>query len=300
MKLRNVSHFFREAGVGIWRNGWMSFASIVVVVLTLLIMGSFTIINLNIQAITDEIKSQVEIIAYLEEETEEEPEAVDELRSQLTALNGVQQVSYVTKDEALDRLRERLGDRAGITDGLERNPLPSSFEVRPHDPEQTAQLAASIAALPGVESVDFGQEIVDQLLAFTDGVQMFGYAIIAFLGVISLFLIANTIKLTVYSRRRQINIMKFVGATDWFIRWPFILEGVFLGFLGALITYLILFYGYSVLYQNASAWMYHNFMSVRMVVPEVASRELLRILFAMGAGIGAVGSGISVRRFLKV
>lgn len=296
MKLRNSVYYMREAAKGIWRSRLMSLASVVVVVLTLLIFGAFILINLNIQAITEEIKGQVEIIAYLDQDTED----TVRLREQLVALPGVQQVSYISKEEALERLRERLGDQAGITDGLERNPLPASFEIRPQDPEHTASLADSISRLDGIESVDYGQQIVEQLLSFSRNVQVFSYGVIVFLGVISLFLIANTIKLTVYSRRRQISIMKFVGATDWFIRWPFILEGVFLGLLGALLTYLTLFIGYSVLYFQASAWLYQNFLSVKMVVPETAGKELLKFLFATGAGIGAVGSGISVRRFLKV
>lgn len=295
MKFRNSAYYVKEAATGIWRNRLMSLASVIVVILTLLILGAFTLINLNIQAITEEIKNQVEIVAYLQEEADSL-----QLRTKLLALDGVQQVTYVSKEEALERLRERLGDQAGITEGLERNPLPASFEIRPHDAEQTAALAEKIARLSGVESVDYGQQIVEQLLSFSRGIQIFGYIVIAFLGVVSLFLIANTIKLTVYSRRRQIGIMKYVGATDWFIRWPFILEGIFLGLLGALITYLLLFYGYTFLYFRSSTWMYQNFLSVKMVVPELAGRELLRFLFVMGAGIGAVGSAVSVRRFLKV
>jgi cell division transport system permease protein len=295
MKFRNVAYYVKEATTGIWRNRLMSLASVIVVVLTLLILGAFILINLNIQAITEEIKNQVEIVAYLLDEAD-----TVHLRSELLALDGVQQVTYVSKEQALERLRERLGDQAGITEGLERNPLPASFEIRPQDAEQTAALAEKIARLSGVESVDYGQEIVDQLLSFSRGIQIFGYTVITFLGVVSLFLIANTIKLTVYSRRRQIGIMKYVGATDWFIRWPFILEGIFLGLLGALFTYLLLFYGYTLLYFRSSTWLYQNFLSVQLVVPEVAGRELLKLLFLMGAGIGAVGSAVSVRRFLKV
>lgn len=299
MKFRNASYYVKEAATGIWRNRLMSLASIIVVILTLLILGAFTLINLNIQAITDGIKDQVEIVAYLKEEVDSEP-SLTQLRSELLALNGVQQVTFVSKDDALERLRERLGDQAGIIEGLKRNPLPASFEIRPQDAEETSVLADKIALLSGVKSVDYGQQIVEQLLSFSRGVQIFGYIVIAFLGVVSLFLISNTIKLTVYSRRRQIGIMKYVGATDWFIRWPFILEGIFLGLLGALITYLLLFYGYTFLYFRSSTWLYQNFLSVQMVVPEVAGKELLRFLFIFGAGIGAVGSAVSVRRFLKV
>lgn len=299
MKLRNSVYYLKEAARGVWRNGWMSFASIVVVVLTLLILGSFTLINLNIHAITEDIKNQVEIVAYLDEEFEEDYN-IQRLRTEIIQLSGVQEVTFVSKEEALERLREQLGDHSGITEGLERNPLPSSFEVRPQDPEKIADVAKAIARLAGIESVDYGQNVVEQLFAVSRVIQGFGYIVIGLLAVISLFLIANTIKLTVYARRHQINIMKFVGATDWFVRWPFILEGVILGLLGAVITYLILFYGYGVLYFQAGAWMFQHFLSLNLIVPEVAGRELLKILFVMGIGIGAVGSGISVRKFLKV
>jgi len=299
MKLSNSLYFLKQAGLGVWRNGWMSFASIVVVVLTLLILGAFTIINLNIHAITEEIKNQVEIIAYLDEDAES-AEEVERLRAELLQLSGVHQVKYISKDEALERLRERLGDRSGITDGLERNPLQDSFEIRPQNVEQTQELAAKISRMSGIDSVDYGEEVVDQLFAFTKAIQTFSYVVIGSLGMISLFLIANTIKLTVYSRRHQINIMKFVGATDWFIRWPYIFEGISLGLIGAMITYLVLFYGYGILYLQVSTWMYQNFLSVQMVLPEQVGIELLKLLFGLGVGIGAIGSGISVRKFLKV
>ena len=299
MKLKNSAYYVREAAVGLWRNRLMSLASVVVIILTLLILGAFTLISLNIQAIADEIKDQVEIIAYLEEESST-PAEISRLRAELLALEGVRQVTYVSKDEALERLRERLGDQSGITEGLERNPLPASFEIRPQDADTTANLATEIDKLIGIESVDYGQQIVNQLLTFSRTIRIFSTMVIAFLAIISLFLIANTIKLTVYSRRRQIGIMKFVGATDWFIRWPFILEGIFLGLIGALTTYLLLFYCYGIIFYRASAWMYQNFLSVKMVAPEIAGRELLKFMFISGVGIGALGSGISVRRFLKV
>ena len=272
----------------------MTLASVTVVVLTLLILGSFIAINLNIVEITEDIKAQVEVIAYLEDDAETET-----IRQQILDLPGIQRLSYVSKEQALDRMREQLGD--GITEALDgRNPLPASFEIRAVNPEQIPQLADIIHQMPGIESVDYGQQVVDRLFQFTRILQMFGLGIIAALALMALFLIANTIKLTVYARRKQISIMKFVGATDWFIRWPFIFEGVFLGLLGALTAYLILFFGYSFLYVQTSTWMYQNFLSVAMATPEQVGMELLKTLFALGTGIGAIGSGISVRKFLKV
>lgn len=294
MRIRNAVYYFKEAALGVWRNGWMTLASITVVVLTLLILGSFIAINLNIVEITEDIKGQVELIVYLEEGAD-----TGALRERILGVAGVSQLTYVSKEEALDRMRERLGP--GITAALEdRNPLPASFEIRAVNPDDIPAIADSIQSYRGIESLDYGQQVVDKLFQFTRALQIFGLAIIAALAVMALFLIANTIKLTVFARRKQIGIMKFVGATDWFIRWPFILEGVFLGLLGAMISYLILFYGYGFLYMRASTWMYENLLSVAMAPPEAVGMELLKVLFALGAGIGAAGSGISVRKFLKV
>jgi cell division transport system permease protein len=294
MKIRNSLYYVKQAAIGVWRNGWMTLASITVVVLTLLILGAFIAINLNIVQITEDIKNQVEVIAYLEDDA-----AAEDLRQQILDIEGIKQLSFVSKEKALERMREQLGE--GITEALdERNPLPASFEIQAKDPDDIPALAEKIQELPGVESVDYGQQVVEKLFQFTRVLQLFGLGIIAALAIMALFLIANTIKLTVFARRRQINIMKFVGATDWFIRWPFILEGVFLGLLGALIAYLILFYGYGFFYLRASAWLYQNFLAVTMATPEQVGMELLKMLFALGVGIGAVGSGISVRKFLKV
>ena len=249
MKFKNALYYLKEAGLGVWRNGWMTVASVTVVVLTLLILGAFVAINLNVVQITEDIKDQVELIVYLQDDADTQG-----LRQEILKISGIRQLTFVSKEQALVRMREKLGE--GITEALDgRNPLPASFEIQAADPEAIPAMAEKIAAMPGVESVDYGRDVVEKLFQFSRVLQLFSLGIIVALAVMALFLIANTIKLTVYARRRQIGIMKFVGATDWFIRWPFVLEGVFLGLLGALAAYLILFYGYSFFYVKASAWM---------------------------------------------
>lgn len=299
MRLRNLWYYTREAGLGVWRNGWMTFASIIIVVLTLLILGSFVVINLNIHQITEEIKNQLEVVAYLEEELEDEQ--IEEIRGKILGITGVQQVEFVDKETALERLREQLGDQAAITEALEqRNPLPASFEIKATQPDRIPAIAKSLQLIAGIERVDYGQEVVDKLFQVTRIIQLFGTGIIVVLGIMALFLIANTIKLTVFARRKQIGIMKYVGATDWFIRWPFIMEGVFLGLLGAAVSFGVLFFVYNHFYLQASTWLYQNFMLMTLVSPEIIGLELLKILFALGIGIGGLGSGFSVRKFLKV
>lgn len=298
MRFRNIGYFSRDALTGAWRNGWMTLASVTVVIMTLLIFGAFIAINLNIQHLTTEIQEQVEIVVEVSEELDDDVAAIDQLRQRIVGIDGISQLSFIDKETALERMREQLGDIVDALDG--RNPLLNTFEVRVTNPGEIKRIATAIGRLPGVESVNYGEEVVETLFAVTRYIQVFGYAIIGALGLMGLFLIANTIKLTVYARRRQINIMKFVGATDWFIRWPFILEGVFLGLIGAGIAYATLYYGYSYLYSQASVFMYEYMLSLSLVAPRVVGIELLKALFAFGICIGALGSGISVRKFLRV
>jgi len=299
MRIRNIGYYFWEAGIGIWRNIWVSLASISVVVMSLLILGSFVAINLNIHEITEQVRGQVEIVVAVSNEVAEDSEQIEALRTAILDLGTIEQLTYVTKEEALAQMAELLGPE--VIKGLDgRNPLPATFRVKPFDPEIIPDLALVLVDLPGVTDVDYGQDVVDRLFSFTKAIEYFSYGIIAVLSVMGLFLIANTIRLTIFARRNQINIMKFVGATDWFIRWPFILEGIMLGALGSLLAYVILFYGYNFFYLQASTWLYHNFLNLSLVSPEVVGMHLLKILFALGIGIGALGSGISVRKFLKV
>lgn len=294
MKFRNSLYYLKQAGLGVLRNGWMTVASVTVVFLTLLILGSFIAINLNVVQITEDIKNQVELIVYLDDDAD-----TTRLRQDILQIQGIHQLAFVSKEQALMQMRQELGE--GITEALDgNNPLPDSFEIQAIDPEVIPAIAQSIESMSGVEGVDYGKQVVERLFQFTRVLQVFSVGIIVALAMMALFLIANTIRVTVFARRRQIEIMKFVGATDWFIRWPFILEGVFLGIIGALVAYLILFYGYSFFYIRASTWMYQNFLSVGIATPALVGRELLKFLFALGAGIGAIGSGISVRKFLKV
>ncbi len=296
MRFSNIFYFSREALVGIWRNGWMTLASVTVVLMMLLVFGAFILINFNIQHITTEIRQQVEIVVEISDDLDES--ATDELRQQILGLQGVQQLRYVDKETALERMRDQLGDIIDALDG--RNPLLNTFEIQVSDAQYIQRVATDIERLEGVETVNYGEELVETLLAVTGVIQLFGYSIIGVLAFVGLFLIANTIKLTVYARRRQINIMKFVGATDWFIRWPFIFEGVFLGLFSAALAFGALYFGYDYLILQAKTFMYEHLLALSLVPPEDIVIQLAQALAAFGGGIGALGSAISVRRFLRV
>lgn len=216
--------------------------------------------------------------------------------SEIAALPGVVEVKTVTKEQAMERFKNRLGENAGILAALDDNPLPYSFDVRVDKPERVDELVPKIQSMRYVDSARYGKEVVDQLFQFTRVMRYGGMILIVLMGVGTLFIIVNTIRLTVYARRREINIMKYVGATDWFIRWPFILEGVFIGLVGSCISAVVLQLCYSASVVKLQAAL--AFLPILSTWPLMFF--IWGILVALGAIIGALGSFISLRKFLEV
>ncbi|HAA37726.1 MAG TPA: ABC transporter permease [Firmicutes bacterium] len=294
MLIRNIAYFFKEAMRSIVRNGWMSFASVAVVTVTLLILGSFMLLNINVEQITQEIKDQVEIVVYLDEELA--GSEVEQLRVAVIQLPQVEEVRYVSKEQALARLQSQLGELVAGYEEEGRNPLRDSFEIRTKIPEDIPAVAQTLQTLPGIARVDYGTDVVEKLFRFTGAVRWVGLAFMGGLAFTALFLIANTIKLTVNARAKEIMIMKWVGATEWFIRWPFVIEGVLLGGIGALLPALALFY----LYHEVVAWTKVNLFFLPLVPPQMVLVSITKLLLLIGITIGGLGSLLSMRRFLKV
>ncbi len=297
MHIRSLLYFLGEALKSIARNGWMSIASVGVVSITLLLLGSFMVISFNVALLTQDIKEQIQIVIYLDEACDEETRL--ELQRMLTLHPQMEEVRYVSKDEAMQRLKKQLGDRAYLLDGIdtgEENPLRDSFELKTKIPEDIPLVAEEIADYPGVGHLDYGQGVVEPLFQFTGIMRWIGLMFMAGLALTAIFLIAHTIRLTVYIRRKEIMIMKYVGATDWFIRWPFIFEGLILGLVGAVIPLIVIYYGY----QAAVIWLKSNIYFLPLIPTENIMKEIVRTIIPLGVVLGVLGSSISVRRFLKV
>ena len=295
MKIRTMEYFIREAFVSLRRNGLMSFASVSTVALSLLILGMFLVMVLNLSHMASALESQVEISVYLEDGLNDLE--IRETGTRITKIPGVSQVLFVSKDEALERFKQRLGDQQGMLSALgDSNPLPDAFEVKVDKPEQVKPAAQAIAKLKGVENAKFGQEVVEQVFNLARMIRVLGVILIVFLALAALFIISNTIRITVFARRKEIGIMKYVGATDWFIRWPFLIEGMILGFGGALVAVLLLSQTYGALvsqiYQSLA------FLPVIPQYPFITHISLF--LLVVGAVIGALGSTISLKKFMKV
>lgn len=295
MKISTFEYFVREALISLRRNGLMSVASVSTMALSLFILGLFLILVLNLTHLASTLESQVQISVYLQDSLSEHE--TREIGTRITKLSGVNQVLFVNKDEAMKRFQERLGEQKNLLNALgETNPLPNAFEVKVERPEQVKTVAKAISELKGVENAKFGQEVIEQLFSLTKLVRIFGLVLIILLALAAIFIIANTIRLTVFARRKEIGIMKYVGATDWFIRWPFLFEGILLGFGGAVLAVLILSQTYGLLVQRI-----YDSLAFLPLLPEYPFiPQLSAFLVFVGMLVGATGSVVSLRRFMKV
>lgn len=295
MKISTAEYFVTESLNSIRRNGLMSLASLMTVALSLLILGVFTVLVMNLNHMASILESQVQVTVYLQDTVKEAE--VSEIGTRITKLPGVTRVTFVGKEEALNRFKLRLGEQQSLLAELgEANPLPNSFEVKVDRPERVKPLALAATQLKGVEAARYGQEVVEQLFGLTRMVRIFGLVLILFLGLAALFIIVNTIRLTVFARRREIGIMKYVGATDWFIRWPFIIEGVLLGCLGACIAVVLLTQFYSMLTGQV-----YESLAFLPLLPKYPFLGYVNVfLLCAGVVIGIVGSLISVKKYLRV
>lgn len=235
MKLKTGEYFIQEVFHSLRRNNWMTFASIGTVAVSLFVLGVFLILVLNMNRLAGMLESQVQISVYLEDHLTDREKR--QIGYDIESLQGIDSVTYVDRETAKERLKERLGDQKYLLDALsEDNPLPDAFEVTVTTPAVVESAAGAIAAMQGVEEAKYGQDVVEHLFDITRLMRIFGFVLMGLLGGATLFIISNTIRLTVFARRKEIAIMKYVGATDWFIRWPFLLEGIVLGCIGGFIA----------------------------------------------------------------
>lgn len=296
MKINTFKHFIGDAGKNLKRNRTISTASIATVAATLFILGVFLLAILNIQQLMKEVESKVEIKVVLKDDIKVDEQKA--LESSIKATAGVVNVAFETKADALENLRKQLGDKnKGLVEGLDiDNPMPNSYIVKVEKPQQVASVVENIKNLPGIETIKDGREFVDKIISISNTIKWVGVAMFSILIGVSLFLIGNTIKLTVYARRREIGIMKYIGATNWFIRWPFILEGAFIGIFGGILSAVILYGGYVFVYGK----MTNGLILMQLISPTyVISTMFVEFIFG-GVFIGITGSIIAIRKFLSV
>jgi cell division transport system permease protein len=290
-----VSYFLRQAAISTRRNGWMSLASATTVAIALFVLGAFLLMIMNANFIAQELEASIEITVFLSADTPREKS--QDMQNEIAALPQVAEVVLVTKEEALEQLSKRWGDNRDLLAALGGyNPLPDYLRVQAVSPSQVPELAQILANLDQVDRVNYGEVAVTRLFSLLAWVRMVGLAVIVMVSLAAVFLITITVRLTVFARRREIAIAKWVGASDWFVRWPFFLEGVLLGLAGAFVSMLALFGAYTLLVDSVTQAV--PFLPVVTDVQKIL--QMLFWLIAAGVAVGAVGSAISVHRFLRV
>ncbi|HEY8464080.1 MAG TPA: permease-like cell division protein FtsX [Bacillota bacterium] len=289
MKVKTFWYFTKEAANGLFRNGLMTLTAIGTITLALIILGSFYMVVTNVNHFAEMAKGVLEIRVYLKESAD--PVSI---QNKMLALDGVKEVRYVSKQEGAKWLEKALGvkDIFVTTD----NPLPDMINIKLKDDTNVKDLAAKINLLPGVEEIEYGQTFVESMMLVVQVVTVVGIGLIIIIGIVVLYIIINTIRLTVFARRKEIEIMKLVGATDWFIRWPFLLEGVMLGLGGAMISVILLSKGYHLLNQ----YIKQLAPFIPLLAEKTINSGLFLILTVAGFTFGAIGSMVSIKKFLRV
>lgn len=239
MGLNSIVYFFKEAFKSLVRNKWMSIASIGAVAAALIILGSFSLLSVNFDHILKDVESQVEVTAYLKDSVDSEE--ISKIDREMSNISGVKEVEFVSKNDAWKSFKKQMGEE--LLEGMD-NPLPNSFKIRVDNPKNVGTVAGEIQKFPEMDKVKYGKGVVDKLFNTIYWIRWIGIVVMVVFAAISIFIISNTIRLTVFARSREIKIMKYIGATDWFVRWPFLIEGMVLGLLGSAIAVGILAAGY--------------------------------------------------------
>jgi cell division transport system permease protein len=299
--------FTQEAFRALRRNGAPSMAAVVTTVVTVILLGVLIPIFQTTQAKSDQVRGELNFqVGLFADATKSEIAA---LGDKLEALPHVASVEFVSKADALEELRQDLGKKTAeeLTSELHENPLPASFRITPDDASNLAAIRSEVMPVgpsgeprpisPIVEKLFDRQEAQEKIEQVTGALKIILTVITALLVIASLMLVGNTIRLSIYTRRREVEVMRLVGATRWFIRWPFMIEGVVVGFFGGLIAILILWLGKLTIVDPLSDSI--GFLAAQNATT-LSFPALVAILFAAAVLVSAVGSGVTLRRFLKV
>ena len=296
MKKRyRITYFIGQAIKSLWRNGVMSFASIAVLMSCLVVMGGFALLVKNINLNLDNLNMLNQIVVFTEyDATEEEIEGVE---AEIRALDGIEKIERVTKAEGLQEMRDKAGEFHDLYDDIneENNPLSDKFVITYTSEEEVANLQYSLNRIDGVRKVNAKVEVAKMLLKIKNSVQWIFLGFLAILFVVTIFIIINTIKLALHSRRHEISVMRYVGATRWFITLPFIFEGIIIGFVASAVAYFVEMAAYNYISSTLL-----DGMSIIEIIPFASMNWYVLLQFlAVGIVTGIVGSCISLGKYLK-
>ncbi len=293
MIFENIGFYLREALLSFKRNLLMYTASIMSVTVIFIIVGIFLIVSLNLDFLLKDLESQFEIVIYLKDNISSAE--LSNLKNDIASREGVKEVTYISKEEAFQRLLKNFEEYKDIFEVIEGNPLPASLEVKANDPGMIESIATEIGKMKGVEEVEYGKGFLEKWLNLTTFLHWGGIAITLLLILASILIISNIVKITVYARRNEIEIMSLMGATRWFIKWPFLIGGFLQGLIAAVIALVVLYEAYFVIVDQ-----------VRQSIPFLPlisdKMELLPVglvIILVGCIVGFLGSMISVGKYIS-
>ena len=294
MKIRTMWRHIRDAVKSLFRNGWSTFGAISAVSMVLLLVGIFVSLLFNMNKIATDVEQDVNVRVYIDLAADETK--TEELKAAIQALNAVDTVKFRSKDEELDDITKSVAQEFELFKN-DSNPLRNAFDVSTKNPNQTKEVATTIEKMDYVARVNYGGARADTLFKVISTSRNVGIGVIAVLLIIALFLISNTIRATIHARRTEIEIMQLVGATKAYIRWPFFLEGGFIGLIGSIVPIAVLWGLYLWVYKGGSDFFAGSNFS--LLAPNPFLYHLSLAMAGVGVLIGSFGSIFSMRRFLK-
>ncbi len=295
---RMLRRSIRDAFKSVFRNFSLSLASISCITITLIIVAISIIVTFNVQSFTREMEKDLTIVVFLDNDTTEEE--VNNIRERLENMTNVESLTYQSKSA----IKEEMSKESDVFNEVmstwddEDNPLKDTFQVKVKDVEKISDTAKKIGRIDKVSTVRYGEGMVDNLISAFEAAQKISYGMVIALILVTVFLIINTIKLTIFSRKREISIMRLVGASNFTIKTPFIVEGMVLGLFGSIIPILIICFGYIALYNHFDGYLYSRMIT--LIEPEPFIYMVSGIVLVIGIIVGMIGSASAVRKYLKI
>lgn len=297
VKYSSISYLIGEGFRNVFKNKKSTAASLIIMCMAMLIFGIFFIIGENVNHIMATIEDAQGMQVFIKNDVSEE--RAQEIGREIKALEGVNTTEFISREEALNQMKDNLKDKAGIIEGLEER-MPLSYMVTLTDLELNGQVQAQIMKIDGIDEINSSNQTIATLVSLAKGIRIFTFALLVVLVIISVSIITNTIKLTVHARRKEISIMKYVGATNSFIRWPFVIEGIIIGIIAAMLTLLIVGVSYDLLAQKLMQADIVKTIEISLVTFADMFNLIILIYLGLGIGIGVIGSSISMRKYLEV
>ena len=296
MRFNVFSYLIGEGLSNIFKNKKSTISSLMIMCATMIVFGLFFVIGENINSFVANVAEAQGISVFLDINVTDTQ--IEEVGNEILSIDGVKNVEYVSQEEAYEIMKERMGEDA--VEGYDATAFPVSYLVTLTDLELNEEIQEAISQIENVDDIESSNQTIAQIIRLARGVRIVTAVILALLIIISISIIANTIKLTVHARRKEISIMKYVGATNSFIRWPFLVEGIILGIVAGIISVILIGSAYTYIANQMSNSDFMLTLGWRMLSFKEMFNLILLVYLAIGAGIGAIGSTISMRKYLEV